>query len=260
MISFIIPVYNKGSILFKTLQSLIGNLTSQQITNYEIIVVNDGSTDNSLEETIRFKKFNGSTNKIKIYYYSQNIGKGFALRFGFSKSEGDPIVFLDGDMDIDTKQVTEALRVFNSKHPDMVIGSKYASQSRTFYPTNRYLYSFILKVVISILFHLRVSDTQVGLKVFRRDLLTQVFPQLIVKRFAVDLELLMVAYMQGFTHIEEIPVIIRHSSASQSSIDIRAVKNFCIDIVALFYRKNILNFYKEPKTENFLPSMAIGNA
>ena len=141
MISFIIPVYNKGSVLFKTLSSLIKELHGNYYQDFEIIVINDGSTDNSLEEAIRFRKFNGTTDKVKIFHYNQNIGKGFAQRFGFNKSSGQTIVFLDGDMDINVNQITRALTVFYAKSPDMVIGSKYHPKSRYFYPPKRYLYS-----------------------------------------------------------------------------------------------------------------------
>lgn len=259
MISFIIPVYNKAGVLFKTLSSLIRHLKKSAVLDYEIIVVNDGSTDNSFAEAVRFKKFNGETEKIKIFHYSKNIGKGFALRFGFAKSSGDPIVFLDGDMDIDTKQVVKALNQFKVKRPDMLIGSKYHPRSRIFYPFNRYLYSLVLRTAIRFLFNLNVTDTQVGLKVFQRRVLKTVFPRLIIKRFAVDLELLVVAHLLGFSKIVELPVIIKHTSANKSTIDIWAVKNFCQDILAIFFRKNILRYYAESNEET-VPSLSVQTA
>ncbi|MEK7166780.1 MAG: glycosyltransferase [Patescibacteria group bacterium] len=257
MISFIVPVYNKGSILFKTLSSLLVHLKKTKIADFEIIVVNDGSTDDSFTEAVRFKKFNGDTDKIHIFHYAKNVGKGFALRLGFQKSVGDPVVFLDGDMDIETSQVVNALNLYQKSRTDMVLGSKYHPRSRIYYPFNRYLYSLILKGLINLLFHLSVSDTQVGLKVFRREVLQQVFPRLIIKRFAVDLEFLVVAKLLGFDRITEIPVIIRHTSANSSTINLSAVKNFCWDITALWYRKNVLRYYSRKTSELPLPSFAI---
>jgi glycosyltransferase involved in cell wall biosynthesis len=256
MISFIIPVYNKGTILFKTLSSLISQLAAKRMKNYEIIIVSDGSTDNSFAEAVRFKTLNGKTDKIKIFHYHNNIGKGFALRFGFYKSVGDTVVFLDGDMDIDTTQVLTALKAFSAKKPDMIVASKYMAGSRGHYPWNRYVYSLILKFTIQSLFSLSVSDTQVGLKVFRRDVLTRIFPRLIIKRFAVDLELLVVAQMLGFTNIVEMPVIINHTSANQSTVNIWAAKNFCQDIAAIFYRKNILHYYDQSVLDGKNPAFA----
>src|SRR3990167_5784521 len=138
MISFIIPVYNKGTVLYTTLISLIRRLNQASVTDYEIIIINDGSTDDTFAQAVRFKKFNGDTEKIKIYHYSKNVGKGFAMRYGFSRSSGDPVVYLDGDMDIDTKHVVNSLEKFRLNQPDMVIGSKYNPKSRIFYPLNRY--------------------------------------------------------------------------------------------------------------------------
>ena len=257
MISFIIPVYNKGTILYKTLTSLISKLKGHTISDYEIIVVNDGSTDNSFAEALRFKKFNGETKKIKIFHYDTNIGKGFALQFGFTKSTGDTIVFLDGDIDIDTSQVITGLKQFKTRQPDMVIGSKYLSTSRTHYPLNRYLYSLILKSCIALLFDLSISDTQVGLKIFKRGVLSAVFPRMIIKRFAVDLELLVVATLLGFTNIIETPVIINHNPANRSSVNLSAVKNFCLDMAAIFYRKNILHYYEQTTKQSIPYSVAI---
>ena len=260
MISFIVPVYNKGSVLFKTLFSLLIHLKKSAITDFEIIVVNDGSTDDSFAEAVRFKKFNGETEKIHIFHYTKNIGKGFALRFGFSKSVGDPVVFLDGDMDINASQIIKLFTEYNKSRADMVIGSKYHRRSRIHYPFNRYFYSLLLKAVIHLLFHLQVSDTQVGLKLFKREVLDQVLPKLVIKRFAVDLELLIVAHMLGFNKIKEIPVVIKHTSANLSTINVRAVKNFCIDVAAIWYRKNILRYYTREVKESFLPSLSVQTA
>lgn len=260
MISFIIPVYNKGEVLFRTLTTLIKELNKAKCADFEMIVVNDGSTDDSFTEAVRFKQFNGSNEKIKIFHYSQNIGKGFALRFGFSKSRGDPVVFLDGDMDIDTRQIIQAIKTYHRSYSEMVIGSKYHPLSRIHYPPLRVVYSLILKQVIRLLFNLSISDTQVGLKVFKREVLSEVLPCLIIKRFAVDLELLVVAHMYGFRRIVEVPVTINHTSANKSSIDLWAVKNFCQDICAIWYRKNILKFYTQETAATFTSSFTIQTA
>lgn len=257
MISLIIPVYNKESVLFHTLSSLFHDLKRSAISDYEIIVVNDGSTDASLTEAKKFKKFNGDASKIKIFTYTKNIGKGFALRFGFSQSKGDPVIFLDGDMDINTRQVVAALNIYNKRRPDMILGSKYHPASRIYYPKLRFFYSLILKKIIKQLFQLSVSDTQVGLKVFKRHVLEIVLPRMIIKRFAVDLELLVVTQMLGFNNIIEMPVIIHHTSANQSTINLWAVKNFCQDIAAITYRKYVMHYYDTQPINTLLPAVNI---
>lgn len=264
MISIIIPVYNKGSVIFKSLTSLINNLSHSQYHDYEIILVNDGSTDNSLTEAIRFKKFNGETDKIKIFYYTKNIGKGFALRYGFYHSQGDPVIFFDGDKDINTKYVINAIRTYHQTPLDMVIASKYHPHSRFYYPWYRYVYSFMLKNINRLLFNLVVSDTQVGLKVFRRSVLTKILPKLVIKRFATDLEMLVVAKMYEFNRIAEIPVVIKFPHFPSSSISLTSVKNFCQDIAAIYYRKNIIHYYNNhhlgSRLKNVSPSIHIQTA
>ncbi len=260
MISFIIPVYNKASVLRKMLSSLQNHLQKHNLLNYEMIVVNDGSTDSSFNQAVLFKQLYNNDPRIKIYHYTKNVGKGFALQFGFTKSTGDPIVFLDGDMDIDTKQIIKALEKFNQTQSDMAIGSKYLPQSRIHYPLVRFLYSKILQKINHQLFHLSVTDTQVGLKVFRREVLLQVFPRLVIKRFAMDLELLVVAHLLGFTRIIEIHIVIKHTNASRSSIDIVAVKNFCLDVLAIWYRKNLLKYYDRNVGSAITPSFSIQTA
>lgn len=252
MISFIIPVYNKGSVLYTTLNSLITSLKLTSFKDFEIIVVDDGSTDNSLEELLRFKRNHELAKSLKIFYYTQNIGKGFALKYGFWQSIGDPVIFLDGDMDIAVAHVVEALHTYKLRKPHMVIGSKYHPDSRTHYPFSRFLYSLILKSIIRILFNLKISDTQVGLKVFQRTPLSEIFPRLIIKRFACDLELLVVAKLLNFTEIIEIPVRINHTSANRSSVDLGAASNFCIDIAAIFYRKYILKYYNTDPAQQLI--------
>jgi len=243
MISFIIPIYNKGSILLKTLNSLTDKLSKAKFSKFEIIIIDDGSKDDSFYEAFRFKRSNKKLGKIKIFHYGQNLGKGYALKYGFIKSTGDPVIFLDGDMDIDTKQVIKAIEKFNKINPDILIGSKYHIQSRLHYPFNRYLYSRILKIIIWLLFNLSVTDTQVGLKIFQRKVLAKVFPKILVKRFAVDLEILIVANKYGYKKIIEIPVIIKHTSANCSTINYMSTINFMQDLASLFYRNYILHHY-----------------
>lgn len=240
-ISVIIPVYNKGSVLFNTLTKIIASLR-KLTSDFEIIIVNDGSKDNTLTQAKKLRTFNGNRDNIKIYHNPLNNGKGYALKYGFLRSTGDKIVFFDGDLDIDSSHINHFINLLEQNHSDIIIGSKYHPYSRVSYPLNRYLYSIILKFIIRILFNIRVSDTQVGLKAFKREVLARTIPLLIVKRFAFDVELLVVANMYGFSNIIEAPVVINHNKIT-STIDLWEVKNFLIDILAIFYRKNILRFY-----------------
>src|SRR3989338_3959422 len=98
-LSLIVPAYNKGSEVFKTISSYVDEL-KKLIYDWEIIVVDDASQDKTLREAVRGKRFNGNSKRIKIYSYNLNQGKGFALYYGFKKSSGDAIIFADSDLDL----------------------------------------------------------------------------------------------------------------------------------------------------------------
>ncbi|MEK7063969.1 MAG: hypothetical protein AAB939_00615, partial [Patescibacteria group bacterium] len=92
-------------------------------------------------------------------------------------------------------------------------------------------------------FGLNVSDTQTGLKVFRREVLEKVLPRLLVKRWAFDLEILAVANRLGFSRIYESPIELQYNFAS--NVTWQAVTNFATDYLAIFYRTHILHYYDD---------------
>src|SRR3989344_8911527 len=103
-LSLIIPAYNKDSEVFEVVSSYVDQLKKTE-TDWEIIVVDDASHDQTLREAVRSKKFNGNTKRIKIYSYNLNLGKGFALYFGFKKSQGDIVVFADSGLDLPASNI-----------------------------------------------------------------------------------------------------------------------------------------------------------
>lgn len=242
-ISVVVPAYNKGPHLYSALRLLVSQL-SLLTQNFEIIVVNDGSEDDTLEQVINFKKFNGYSDNIKVYHYSMNMGKGFALSYGFSKTTGDIVVFADADNDIAIGNLRLALAYFDEYNADIVVGSKRHPKSQVQYPLIRKFYSILYQAMIRFLFNLNVKDTQVGLKVFKRQVLEDVLPKLVVKAFAFDLELLVVARYLGYRKIAEAPVFINHGGFS-SSINFVAAKNMVVDTLGVFYRKVFLKYYDQ---------------
>jgi len=254
-ISVVVPAYNKGSILFSALESLIRE-TSLATQNFEIVVVNDGSEDDTLEQALHFKKFNGYSDKIKIYHYPMNIGKGFALSYGFSRTSGDPVLFVDADNDISFRNLRLALAYFDEYKADIIVGSKRHPKSQVQYPPIRRFYSALYQAMIKFLFNLNVRDTQVGLKVFRRQVLEDVLPRLVVKAFAFDLELLVVARYLGYRKVVESPVFLNHGGIS-SSVNFAAARNIVMDTLGVFYRKVFLKYYDQKEAPSFQPSVGL---
>jgi hypothetical protein len=130
---------------------------------------------------------------------------------------------------------------------DIVVGSKRHPQSHVSYPWFRRLQSLVYQLVIRILFNLNVSDTQTGHKLLRRDVVTDVVPLLAVKRFAFDLELLVVAHKLGYRKIAEAPIELSYQF--DSTVSPRTVLEILWDTAAIFYRLRITRYYDRRRAE-----------
>jgi glycosyltransferase involved in cell wall biosynthesis len=229
------PAYNEGENLR---EAVIETMKELKGLDHEIIIINDGSKDNTLEVA---KELSESFRNVRVVSYSRNRGKGYALKKGFEKSNGEIIVFFDADLDIPPSQIKRFLKALQNGY-DVVIGSKYLPGARVMYSEKRRLFSIWYRTLVKILLKLDVSDTQVGLKVFRREVLERVFPKILVKKYAFDVELLTVINMYGYK-IRELPVKIEHKHFN-SSVNYKAILRMFIDTMAVFYRKNILHYYE----------------
>ena len=239
-LSLIIPAYNKDSEVFRAVSNFVIELKVLPY-DWEIIVVDDASRDKTLREAVRSKKFNGNSDRIKIFSYNLNQGKGFALYYGFKKSVGDIIVFADSDLDLPSQNLPKILEYFEKNNAEIAIGSKRHPLSEVSYPLSRRIMSASYQLLVHALFNLNVSDTQVGLKAFRRKVLEHSFPRLVVKQFAFDLELLSVAHMLGYRKIIETPIILNYNFSS--TIRPKSIYKILQDTAAIFYRKNFLKYY-----------------
>jgi len=206
--------------------------------DYEIIVVNDGSTDDT--EELSTKMLLGD--RIKIVGYDKNRGKGFALKYGFKTSNGNIVAFVDADSDIHFDRIKSFIEILEKNKSDIVIGSKYLSESKFKSPLSRRILSRGYNFLVKILLRVNVSDTQVGFEVFRRKVLEDVFPRVLVKRFAFDAELLTVSNMRGYS-ISEVPVEVKHND-HKKSVDALEILKMLRDTLAVFYRRYIVRYYE----------------
>ena len=233
-LSIVLPSYNTENLANNVFE--VGNEADKITEDYEIIIVNDGSIKNWKKE---FEKIKGMNNKkIKIISYDVNRGKGYALKKGGIAAKGEKIIFLDSDLDIHPKQIRN---YFNELEKEkIVIGSKRHPESKLVYPVTRKFMSAVYQLINSILFSLEVKDTQVGIKGFDAETLKKILPKLSVKRYAFDLELLVVANNEGYK-IKEAPVEIEYQFGS--TINMKAVINMLWETAAIFYRLKILRHY-----------------
>lgn len=188
--------------------------------------------------------------------YDTNKGKGYAVRFGMAKSKGDIIAFIDAGMDISPNGLSMCLEHFEWYDADIIVGSKRHPASHVTYPWQRRVLSFGYQMLVRLLFGLSVKDTQVGLKMYRREVLEKVLPRLIVKHFAFDIELLAVAKYLGFERIYEAPVELTLEFSGNSGLTsrkvIRNIWYMFVDTIAVFYRLKILNYYSEKNNRKWI--------
>jgi hypothetical protein len=234
-LSMILPCYNPGPTLHEFLDRLSAGLRHEE--PYEIIVVSDGSTDDSVGIAQHFP-----SPSVRVVHYAERSGKGHALRVGLNMARGSYVGFIDSDGDIDPQAIGPFLSLMRLYEPDIILGSKRHPMSDVTYPKLRRLMSWTYHKVTRVLFRINVRDTQTGLKVIRSDVLSAVLPRMFEKRYAFDLELLVVARALGFRKVFEAPVRIDYRFSSKVNPD--AVFRILLDTAAVFYRRYILDTYR----------------
>ena len=239
-ISVLLPAHNEGKHIYRNLLEIKGVL-NRISPRHEIIVVDDGSHDNTFAE---IKRAAAEIADIKCLSYPENQGKGWALRRAFQISSGDNIFFLDSDLDIHPRQFDTLLQIQAETNADVVIGSKRHPQSTLHYPRTRRIISAVYFFLVKLMFKLPLRDTQTGIKIFRREVLENVFPRMLIKRYAFDLELLVNAHHQGFK-IAEAPVVVDFKCRF-AHIPMESIWTMLLDTLAIYYRLNILGYYDRP--------------
>lgn len=240
-LSVIIPVYKQASTIRKNVQQVLNSLDSTPYS-FEVIPVIDGTQlDRSFEVVKKMRD-----KRIKAVGYTENRGKGYAVRYGMKRARGEIIIFIDGGMDIDPQGIIMLLEHMKWYNADIIIGSKLHAASLVHYPYSRRVLTYGYYLLVKLLFGLRVRDTQTGLKAYKRQVLDAVLPRLLVKQFAFDIEILAVANRLGYTKIFDAPVRV-DLDFSQSSIAIwgnNGVLPMLLDTFAIWYRLNILRYYE----------------
>jgi glycosyltransferase involved in cell wall biosynthesis len=234
-LSVVVPAYREGRRIFGNITRLVGELDKLAVP-YEVVVVSDGNTDATVSEAKRIE-----SRAVRVFHYPMNIGKGFALSCGVDQSVGNLVTFIDADMELDPANIGGFIEIMRSSGCDAVIGSKRHPQSEVSYPKFRRIQSAVYQLLVRVLFNLNVRDTQTGLKLFRRQVLKEALPLLAIKRFAFDLELLVVAKHLGYGNLCEAPI--RLDYQFESTVNLGSAWNVLWDTAAIFYRLRILRYY-----------------
>lgn len=239
-ISILIPAFNEEENIIFTINETLEVFKKLGI-DYELIIIDDGSIDNTYKKVQEsLYNFNG---KVKIERYKLNLGKGYAIKYGFNFVSGDYVLFLDADLDLHPSQITNFLKLMKNHKADAVIGSKRHKDSVVDYPKSRKILSNVYYFLIKVLFGLPVKDTQTGLKLFRYEALKNSISKIVVKRYAFDLELLIVLHKSGYK-IVECPIYLKLTRRYYNRIWLKDIYHTLIDTLAIFYRLHIKKYYR----------------
>lgn len=183
-ISIIVPIYNEENYIKRVLASLI-HLDLEK-NSKEIIIVDDGSSDNSPKILQSYEQ----KPNITIVYQSKNQGKGAAVRQGMKIATGDIICIQDADLEYDPQDIKNILPLFENNIADVVYGSRFISNSehRVLYYWHCVANKFVTSLS-NILTNLNLSDIETCRKLFRKEVIEQVLPKLKSKGFEFEAEI-----------------------------------------------------------------------
>lgn len=237
-VSIVIPAYNEEPRISNTIEETVKVFDGLGY-DWQVVVIDDGSTDNTFMAADGLvRRYRG---RLIAKRSSANLGKGWAIKEALKYINGDYVVFLDADMDLHPSQFETFFNIMRLDNADIVIGSKFHPNSVVRYPFDRRLISFTYYLLVRALFNLPCRDTQTGLKLFKAEVIRKVFPRILVKKFAFDLEVLANAHRLGFK-IAEAPVAL-NAKRRWGRIGPLAVFTTLQDTMAVFYRMYILRYY-----------------
>jgi dolichyl-phosphate beta-glucosyltransferase len=204
VLSIIIPAYNEEQRLGDGLGRILDYL-GERYPDYELIIVDDGSTDRTAE---RVSDAIAGEPRARLISYTPNRGKGYAVRTGVLASRGDPVVFMDADLSTPLDEIVDILGVLANSRADVVIGSRGVPQARIRIkpsPFRRFASWLFDQIKYALVGLRQFKDTQCGFKAYRGGVARQLFALSRVERFMFDVEVLYLAERAGL-RIVEMPV------------------------------------------------------
>lgn len=209
--SIVIPAYNESARLKGTLEKVLAYVHSQG-WDAEVIVVNDGSTDNTAEIALTLA---AKDPILRIVENPGNRGKGYSVRNGMLHARGRIVIFSDADLSSPIEESSKLLAALDAG-ADIAIGSRWLraeTQTRR-QPLHRQIFGRIFNLMLRSVLGLQFADTQCGFKAFKQAAAQAIFPLQKIERWGFDPEVLFLARKFGFT-VKEVPVLWGHSGGTR---------------------------------------------
>jgi glycosyltransferase involved in cell wall biosynthesis len=212
-ISIVVPAFNESRRLGASLHQ-VSDFVGTSPISFEVIVVDDGSTDETADIVRRFEK-----NGIRLIANGVNRGKGYSVRAGVLNAAGTYVLFTDADLSTPIEEVNTLYEIARRDDFDIVIGSRALDRRYIERHQSRFreVGGIAFNRMVRIILGLDVYDTQCGFKLFHRDRTRPIFEQLTTERFGFDPEVLFLAARRGL-RVKEVSVRWRHSDETKVRI------------------------------------------
>ena len=209
--SIVIPAYNEGERIRKTIEKILAFAAAQQ-WQVEILIVNDGSTDDTAD-IVRSYALRHPT--LHLIENPGNRGKGYSVKNGMLHSSGDVVLFSDADL---SSPIEESLKLFAAIEAgaDVAIGSRWVRTELQIQrqPLHRQLFGRLFNLALRLVLGLHFKDTQCGFKAFTRKSAHTIFPLQQIERWGFDPEVLFLARRFGF-RMQEVAVRWAHREGTR---------------------------------------------
>ena len=225
-LTVVIPAFNEAKNIKSTVNEITSYLTRKGC-DYEIIIVDDGSKDDTLDIVKRYKTVNSNGN-IKILENISNRGKGYAVRNGIMQATGDYILFMDADNSTRIFELERMLPGFKDGY-DIVIGSRRLKNIPDdiviSQPSYRHILGEIYIYLSRLFFKISVRDYNCGFKMFKNNVARKLFSKQRMDDWSFDLETLFLAEKYNLK-IKELPVNWKHCEGSKVRPVLDGIKSF----------------------------------
>ena len=220
LVSIVIPLYNEE----KSIKSVINNIPRN--LDCEIIVIDDGSTDNSLKVVKEINR------EVIVIEHEQNKGYGASILTGFEHAKGDIIVTMDSDGQHDPNEILQLIQPIIDKEADIVIGSRYLGKSVYKVPLHTRVGEWFVKICLWILYHQKISNNQSGFRAFTNRSIT-ILSDMVYTKFGLCTETLFKAGLKNLKMVE-IPITIDLRKYGSSYVKVSIILKSILSCIIIY--------------------------
>jgi glycosyltransferase involved in cell wall biosynthesis len=212
-VDVVIPVLNEAHVLATKIEELRGRLSELLSCRWRIIIVDNGSTDGTLEAARRLT----SEHQDVVFLHLDQRGRGRALRLAWTQSPADVVCYMDVDLSTELDALPRALHAILKEGFDLAVGSRLMRESQTRRSMKREFISQVYNMLLKVVLHVGFSDAQCGFKAVSHEVVGRIVPQIKDQGWFFDTELLVLSERQGY-RVKDLPVMWNEDNDSRVKI------------------------------------------